>query len=583
MTKFQQIAIFSIIMTIAYAQTYEINQKIPYCNIDTETIFWDRTYPCNHLNMRFNTLNTRSQKKKFAVLSKEHDMVSGQGIECKIVKHTKKMTMSFFGTAYTETETSFETVSKAECHMMSIAKQCRGNAMSCSNPSTCKFRPHIVADYKWFSTTTVTEYECHFESRLINAKNVNDNMFESPCKAKDTFCRLQDSIVVWNISVIHLCPFSKIIEMEFNYDAAYNIVFNKTEQLLFQLKPVEKHCDFEMFPTQEGFYLLEDKRNIVRKEHYRARSYLEHLAFYSISKLKYPLNSNDINELTLANMDFDHYSNLKQYATVKNQQCNNFITQLSIISGLNDVYTKIYVRDAGEIIVFSSRGNILIPKCLQVRSVRVPLKTNFCYKDLPVTFDLGKNITVNGFLTQSLVLTKHSEKIDCIEDENKGNIAMIANKRKRYVLENGNILVQYGNSVTVERRNNTMSILHRDIDIFNPNFHHSKLITDGVDMITNGIGNDPYFNEVVESSGPYLVAPNSNYITEHLSINMGIKAFVSELANTISTIILYIVSLFVLIVIIYCLVKYRKEVFRFFGTISNKSDVVNEEIELAYN
>jgi hypothetical protein len=235
--------------------------------------------------------STTNEAKRYTILKKLHDEVSGKGIECVIIKHTKKMTMSFFGTAYTETEASYEIVNKEECHIMSETKKCRGKTMTCPTHSSCKYTPQIIADYRWFSTTTVTDYECHFSSRIINAKKLDDNMFDSLCKARDTFCRLEDSIIVWNKSVIHLCPFSNIMEIDFNYDAEYNIVYNMTENLLFQLKSTEKHCAIDMIPTQEGVYLLEDTRNTnIRK----AKSWIEHVALYSQPKLKFNLDSNDM-------------------------------------------------------------------------------------------------------------------------------------------------------------------------------------------------------------------------------------------------------------------------------------------------
>ncbi len=420
------IVIISLCLSAAYGTFLKIDQKFSYCNVDSEPIFWDRAYPCNILHStKPNGPNislmksTTNEAKRYTILKKLHDEVSGKGIECVIIKHTKKMTMSFFGTAYTETEASYEIVNKEECHIMSETKKCRGKTMTCPTHSSCKYVPQIIADYRWFSTTTVTDYECHFTSRIVNAKNRNDNIFDSSCKVRDLFCRQEESIIVWNSSVIHLCPFSKIIVMDFNYDAENSIIYNKTDQLLFQLKPIENHCEIDMIPTQEGFYLIEDTRSEAQKKIQRAKSWIEHFAFYTQSKLKYPLDSNDINDLTLANMDFDHYIDLKNYATLKNQQCNTFVSQLNVISGLENVYTKIYVRDSGEIIVYSTGGNILIPKCLPVSNVRVPKQTKYCYKDLPVIFDLGENNTINGFMTSSIVLTKYSKKFDCLQSDLK--------------------------------------------------------------------------------------------------------------------------------------------------------------------
>jgi len=514
------------------------------------------------------------QKKRYTVLKKRHDIVSGEGIECVIIKHSKKMTMSFFGTAYTETETSYEKVTKEECHIMSATKQCRGKVMTCSNRSTCKYKPHIAADYRWFSTTTVTDYECHFTSRIVNAKKVNDTVFDSLCRVRDLFCRLEESIIVWNASVIHLCPFSKIIVMDFNYDSENSIVYNRTEPLLFQLKPIENHCDIDMIPTQEGFYLIEDRRSTAEKKSPIGRPWIEHFAFYSQSKLNYPLDSNDINDLTLANMDFDHYINLKHYASLKNQQCNNFVTQLNMISGLENVYTKVYVRDSGEIIVYSTGGNILIPKCLPVSNVRVPTQTKNCYEDLPVIFDLGGNITISGFMTSSIVLTKYSKKIDCVKSDLK-KITMpwsINSDKKYYVIDNGHILVQNGNVISLDKTNKSMPILHRDKDIFNPNFHHSKYLTNGVDIITGGLAINPAFTELEEVDGNFLVAQNENSGTDHLLLAMGIKSYFSELKNIAKSIISYMLVTIFTIFVVYLFIKQRYNIMNLMRKLCNGFD-----------
>ncbi len=533
-------------ISLKYVSSFVINQPLKYCSIEADAKYWDRAYKCNNFNtQKFKGLKPPylyDSSKEYAVMSKSHDIVSGYAIQCSIKKHIKRMTMSFFGMRYTETDVSYEQMPKEECHIMSKTKQCKGKTMICPLPSRCKYIPQITADYKWFSTTTVTEYECHITPRTLSAKKLDDNLFGTMCKAKDLYCRLDDSIMVWDESVMHKCPFSKIVQMEFKFNIENAVAYNMTEKLLFQLLPVEKHCETDMIPTQEGLYLID----ISSKGKELSRNFAERMAKMSKPVLKYPLDTNDVSDLTLANMDFDHYIDLKNYATVKNQQCNNFISLLNIISGLEDVFTKAYIRDSGEIILYSTGGNIILPKCIPVSNVQVLERTKECYEDLPVTFKLNENVTMNGFLTKSIILVKFSKKIECYEQS----------KAKRYVMGNGDILIQEKNSVRLDRKSKTISILHRDTDIFNPNFHHSVLITNGVDTSAY----IPDLSEVEEISGMFLVAPNENYRTTNLLETNKIREVFFKIISDLCQVVMYSLTLICIIILCLVLVIYRKEI-----------------------
>ncbi len=127
------IVIFTIYLSVVNGTFLQINQKLSYCNVDSEPTFWNRAYPCDILhstkpngpNIPLMRTTANHQTRTYTVLHKRHDLVSGKGIECVIIKHTKKMTMSFFGTAYTETETYKDTKQNRQIKMNSKSNRKR--------------------------------------------------------------------------------------------------------------------------------------------------------------------------------------------------------------------------------------------------------------------------------------------------------------------------------------------------------------------------------------------------------------------------------------------------------------------------
>ncbi len=145
-------------------------------------------------------------------------------------------------------------------------------------------------------------------------------------------------------------------------------------------------------------------------------------------------------------------------------------------------------------------------------------------------------------------------------------------QKKYYVIDNGDIIVQNGNEITLDNTNRSIPVLHRDKDIFNPNFHHLKMLTDGVDIITSSLAILPAFTELKEVDGNFLVAQNENSGTEHLSLAMGIKSYFSELKNIAKNIISYMLVTMFTVFVVYLFIRQRCNIMNLIRKLCNGFD-----------
>jgi hypothetical protein len=84
----------------------------------------------------------------------------------------------------------------------------------------------------------------------------NQKLFDSPvhpCTAVQLECQMLDSIIIWEKSVIHNCPYEFIGEDTFK--SRNNSIFLWSENLLVESTVRSFDCDMSLIETTEGFYL----------------------------------------------------------------------------------------------------------------------------------------------------------------------------------------------------------------------------------------------------------------------------------------------------------------------------------------
>ena len=132
------------------------------------------------------------------IFSKRSHMLYGTGHECKIIKFTTKTYVSFLGEKSLTTGQEVINVTPGECWTMIRSNKCQDDIMKCEE-GHCAHHAIIKAEYGWLSEKTFESYSCFISPKIVRGKHKDSHVFNSICKASDRECKLQDSVVVWEV------------------------------------------------------------------------------------------------------------------------------------------------------------------------------------------------------------------------------------------------------------------------------------------------------------------------------------------------------------------------------------------------
>ena len=129
------------------------------------------------------------------ILGKTSHDVYGNGIHCIKKKHILTTSTNMLWAKYESFRTENVKLTREECFTMKYTKKCGDNSMECDG-NYCSYSSNPIPEFSWWSEVTTIFYSCIISPKLIAAKNISDNLFNTKCKAKDKFCSLHDSIIV---------------------------------------------------------------------------------------------------------------------------------------------------------------------------------------------------------------------------------------------------------------------------------------------------------------------------------------------------------------------------------------------------
>ncbi|CAF1039597.1 unnamed protein product [Brachionus calyciflorus] len=188
---------------------------------------------------------------------------------------------------------------------MNYTRKCGDNSMECDG-NYCSYSSNPIPEFSWWSEVTTISYSCTISPKIIAAKNISDNSINTKCKAKDKFCSLHDSIIVWDDTSYHSCPLYEISKENFviHLNARNPEVLVALPNMAFQAFKTEKICGLNTMHTSEGVYLSLTKNKDVAK---------------------HPKNGADINEIKeILLADIPKHKTLKE--TLK-KELNKYLTQ----------------------------------------------------------------------------------------------------------------------------------------------------------------------------------------------------------------------------------------------------------------
>ncbi|RNA02290.1 hypothetical protein BpHYR1_052601 [Brachionus plicatilis] len=237
--------------------------------------------------------------------------------------------------------------------------------------------------YHWLKTSYAYGLVCSL--RYVNLQSENSKI--NNCGIEDLECKTENSIFIWNKTIINKCPFRRLDAMSLNtpFD---NIFSNSLGNLIFKIINKSVYCDIEMFETSEGLFFTKNKTNLAKSKN----------------------EIGTIHELLLADTDNIELKTYNLIDKLKENICLNKLGYLKIMSLVEDNFDILKDTDH-DIITYSRYGIVYVPVCTVIEKITIENNAD-CYKDPKVKFQINGTESY-GHLTQSSIIRKESKLISC--------------------------------------------------------------------------------------------------------------------------------------------------------------------------
>ena len=263
---------------------------------------------------------------RVAVLAKTTHQVSGFGYQCKEERLVLTVHVGWDMTKHNYLSSEIIQLSAAECHAMIQSKMCQNQKMTCDG-DTCSGRIEPEEDSSFFRDIRNVGHSCVFTKRAVSAVKQDDPLFGQKCRASDEYCQLHDSIIVWDKSIIHICPLVHTNITMLAQEVAPNIYISKEQHLLFQTRTLEIICDIRVRKTTDGLYLAEYYLDSNRR--------IDALPVSKPNEMFLP-------NIRISDGDFENYIVFQLYKKLSNAICSSFTATLNLFADThNDKYTVI--------------------------------------------------------------------------------------------------------------------------------------------------------------------------------------------------------------------------------------------------
>jgi hypothetical protein len=438
-------------------------------------------------------------------------------------------------------------LSKIECEAMIESHRCNDQPMICDNEKCFYKGSFRLTDYYWNQDKSDEYYDCQFNKIKILTDNTETQIFKSvsgECKAFSLYCQLYDSIVIWNNSIIDTCGLN-IIHSGYNYSFKNNIVYSKKENLLFQLKNYIIKCNIRIFPTTDNLFIsfTNDPYNQI--------------SIQKISKKNQKIKQRDINNLMLAELDYDRIELWDEMNNLnkedKLRDCQIFSNQLTIFAKFENELNEIIDPTGKHLTIYTKQNSIFKTDCMKIDKIQIKTKINICYNDIEIII-LNKNSTSTAFLSINKILRLDSSQISC------------KNLKRSIIFNNLNkILIQNENKIAIHDLE-TLNELQLEESII-----HKNMEIKHINEITNGFDFEEITNVKIENTndieGGYSILPNDKIKTTN-DLLEDLNFAKNKIANTIESIennfqyaknsikiIIFTIASTTLIIIITCIIE----------------------------
>jgi hypothetical protein len=519
LSTFMFLLIFNPIFAI------KVNDTFYYCNVQPDNPILDIDGSCNNVIPEGRLLKNRSSYRQVFVISKKMYEVHGKAFQCKKEIIQTITSENFFGAKSKEIARNKVELSPSECETMVKEKKCGEKMMNCDDES-CFLDNTPEEEYTWLGSIKKEGLRCSLKNRIITAKTKEDTLFHKDCKAKDLYCRMEDSIIIWSKDIINKCPYTYVTQDSFSHRGD-DILFSNVSKHLFKLTNKFTECGMEIYGTTEGLFITWDEK--VKQ----------------FEKSEIELSA--VHELILSEQDGAVYNAHLQRESVNMRVCETIKTYLREFRAREDDLTLVGNSRGFGTIIHSQGGIIRLPTCIVINKIEIfdtqEVKSDMCTSDLLVKFEV-ENKTNVGFLTdKNIIRAMPTISKKCI------------NPLFRY-FHTENILIKREDNKII-KLSGVKTIEIRDLEIKDGsiNFPHYKRILEQIDVLSE-IKNSHY-EDIEELKEKLLFKDKSeekNIVIDELSKMK--DAAVTIIEEYKSKIITYVVSIVILIVVVFIIVVF---------------------------
>ena len=382
------------------------------------------------------------------------------GYECRVTRRTTYLNKTWYFSTSRREEIRTIHLSKLECLTLIESKECDKNQMKCNNDG-CWYVSQPIEEYYYWTDRKVETTDCSFHLKKVIAQFEHSQLYFSPsdsCKAKDEFCKLSESIVIWNNTGINKCLLSKIHNgtnytlTETSYFDQHNILYSTIDNLSFQITSVYFECNVRLFRTTTDMLI------IIKND---PESIDHHLIDNSDSKISFN-KQHDINNILLSESDNEkRLSWLREQEKVHEsefEKCKEWQHVISQVSKEDDKFNTVIDPNGQIQYVYTRNGLVYLPICTPVLEINL-IKSLKCFQYQPIWYltEIGQNRT--GYITENNFIRDDSALINC---------KLISSSQ--LLPSNNMLLVRKGNDFTTKNTSNL--IIH---DLSKSHHIHSNL------------------------------------------------------------------------------------------------------------
>jgi hypothetical protein len=214
-----------------------------------------------------------------------------------------------------------------------------------------------------------------------------------------------------------------------------------------------------MYNTQEGLHLVPFNQK-------------EEANLNKLEKLINKIDQKALADLQLSDLDYTEFINNKMVGKLISKTCNLFALNLEMFKLTQNRFIKLRDENKNSLILYSNEHVITIPTCISVSGIKIKEKTDLCYKDIPVTFNVN-NQEINGFLHKDMILIKNSAQVTCSDIP---RTLFFQDQNEMVTIRGKNILIETYNFAKMK-----LSPKIKDLDKFN--FFYSPKVINGINSI----------------------------------------------------------------------------------------------------